>query len=150
MLLLTKALISVFVMTAACSKASVTEGSKNISHTNSLIHYHGRWDSTQSTWWAGSGFKIHVKGLSKLVINLGPLTSSPNVAVGLSINYANFTNFNLTAGANEITLPNSQKFESSTILRFNVEGWQNNRLQLESLVINQVKDNNFSQQPRTN
>lgn len=111
---------------------------KTISHTNNLIHYHGRWDSSQSTWWAGSGFKLHATGLTRLVLNLGSFTTSPQVAVGLSINYGNFTTLNLTAGPNTISLPNA-KTGRSLVLRFNVEGWQQNRLQLESITVNQVK-----------
>lgn len=125
-------------MAATLSESSAAGETKTVSHTDSLIHYHGRWDSSQSTWWAGSGFKLHAKGLNTLVVNLGPLTTSPAVAVGLSIDYANFTSVNLTAGANIIALPRLKTSGSSTILRFNVEGWQSNRLQLESLVINKV------------
>ncbi|KAF8322144.1 hypothetical protein DL93DRAFT_2162987 [Clavulina sp. PMI_390] len=122
-------------MNAVGGFASPSASSKVISKSNPLIRYHGRWDATQSTWWAGTGFKLYVKNLKSISLNLGNLTTSPYVAAGLSVDYANFTSLNLTAGINAITLP--QPIAKSTVLRFNVEGWVSNRLQLESILINE-------------
>ncbi|KAF9045086.1 SGNH hydrolase-type esterase domain-containing protein, partial [Panaeolus papilionaceus] len=98
------------------------------------IYYHGRWDDAPATWWAGSGFKINVGNLQSLSLNLGPNTTWPYAAVGISINGAPFFTVNATQGENVIPLPNIVSRRTS--VRFNVQGWQNNRINLQSLYLN--------------
>jgi hypothetical protein len=66
------------------------------------------------------------------------LTTSPAAAVGVSINYQPFFTLNATAGANEIPLKGLESKKNSTVVRINVEGWQNNRIALTSLTMNSV------------
>lgn len=87
----------------------------------------------------GSGFKINVENLNSLTLNLGPHTTTPLAAVGLSVNNGDFVTVNVSAGANPIPLPTLGGRQGSvTNLRFNVEGWQNNRINLESITLNKV------------
>lgn len=74
---------------------------------------------------------------------LGEHTTQPTVAVGISIDYAPFFSVQLAAGENEIALPKDDAGgvlsifkKSSSVIRVNVEGWQNNRLHLVSIVLN--------------
>ncbi|KIK66418.1 hypothetical protein GYMLUDRAFT_38208 [Collybiopsis luxurians FD-317 M1] len=105
------------------------------------IHFHGRWDESPGTWWAGSGFKLHVQNLKTLSINLGVHTTAPLVSVGVSLNYDNFTTVNVSQGLNSIVGPTAitskqAEGESASIIRLNVEGWQNNRINLERILLN--------------
>ncbi|RDX49730.1 SGNH hydrolase [Lentinus brumalis] len=113
-----------------------------IPNDHPLIHFHGRWDSSPGTWWAGSGFKLHVEDLSSLKLNLGRHTTSPLASVGVSVDYEPFYTVNVTEGSNEIPLSAStlagkrSRKPRSSVVRINVEGWQNNRINLESIVLN--------------
>lgn len=90
---------------------------------------------------AGSGFKLHLKNLRSLTLNLGALTTPPFAAVGISVNYRDFVTFNVSTGANPIPLsglPLSTQIEAKSVIRINVQGWQNNRINLNSITINAV------------
>ncbi|KAK0440072.1 hypothetical protein EV421DRAFT_1962947 [Armillaria borealis] len=104
-----------------------------VENTDSQIYLHGRWDASPGTWWAGSGFKLHVQNLRSLALNLGPHTTSPLASIAVSIDYNNFTTVNVSSGTNAIPLEPSSP---SSVVRINVEGWENNRINLESLVLN--------------
>ena len=96
---------------------------------------------------AGSGFKINVQNLTSLKLNLGEYTTSPIAAVGVSVDYAPFVTVNVSQGDNAI-LPLSEDEEESarfgggrvknTVVRLNVQGWQNNRIHFDSLELNPV------------
>lgn len=106
-----------------------------------LIYFHGRWDSSPGTWWAGSGFKLHVQDLSSLTLNLGNHTTVPLTSIGVSVNYDAFTTVNVSAGSNVIPLSSSAtkrgtSDKTTSVVRINVEQWQNNRMNLESIVLN--------------
>ncbi|KAF8064371.1 SGNH hydrolase-type esterase domain-containing protein [Lyophyllum atratum] len=120
--------------------ASPTPHTKTISHDYPAIHYHGRWDASPGTWWAGSGFKLHVKNLRSLTLNLGPHTTAPFAAAGVSIDYQDFFTVNASMGANAIPLgapaSNGHGDTGASVVRVNVEGWQNNRINLESITLN--------------
>ena len=92
---------------------------------------------------AGSGFKLHVEDLTSLTLNLGAHTTSPLAAVGVSVDHEPFFTVNVTEGANHIPLSSSFGTKSSgksrRVVRVNVEGWQNNRIHLESIVLNKVR-----------
>ncbi|KAI0041665.1 hypothetical protein FA95DRAFT_1501133 [Auriscalpium vulgare] len=108
-----------------------------IRNDNPLIYYHGRWDASPSTWWEGSGFKLHVDGLSSLVLNLGNHTTEPFVQLGVSVNYGPFNTVNASLGANEIPIESSALTKGGpTVVRINSVGWQDNNLNLESIVLN--------------
>src|ERR1700761_2580920 len=114
-----------------------------IKNNDPLIHFHGRWDASPGTWWTGSGFKLAVEDLTSLSLNLGPHTTSPLVSLGVSVNYETFRTVNVSEGANVIplsvtsdTLTLNSKRTTQTIVRINTEGWQNNRMNLESIELN--------------
>ncbi|KAI0062962.1 hypothetical protein BV25DRAFT_1855253 [Artomyces pyxidatus] len=107
-----------------------------VKNDNPLIYYHGRWDLSPGTWWAGSGFKLHIEGLSSLALDLGPHTTSPAVLVGVSVNYGPFNPFNVSAGANDIPLAETDLVDGANVIRINSVGWQNNRVNLESITLN--------------
>ncbi|PIL25732.1 hypothetical protein GSI_11482 [Ganoderma sinense ZZ0214-1] len=129
-----------------------------ISVDNPLVHFHGRWDASPGTWWAGSGFKLHIQDLTSLTLNLGPHTTSPLASIGVSVNYEPFYTVNVSQGSNVIPLHGSSGSTSTistltgssesgpeagpktmtnkTIVRVNVESWQNNRINLETIVLN--------------
>ncbi|GLB44445.1 putative GDSL-like Lipase/Acylhydrolase family protein [Lyophyllum shimeji] len=123
---------------AGALAAATTSQTKTIPNSHPAIYYHGRWDSSPGTWWAGSGLKLHVKHLCSLALNLGPHTTAPFAAVGVSIDYQDFFTVNASAGANVIPLSSSlaDKRGDTTVVRINVEGWQNNRINLESVTLN--------------
>ncbi|EGN92302.1 hypothetical protein SERLA73DRAFT_191343 [Serpula lacrymans var. lacrymans S7.3] len=106
-----------------------------IAHDDPLIFYNGRWDVTPETWWTGSGFKLHVDNLSSLTLNLGPYTSDP-VALGISVNYGTFFTMNATQGANAIPLGSIPTGTSTSVIRINSEGWEENNMNLESIQLN--------------
>jgi hypothetical protein len=84
---------------------------------------------------------VHVKNLRSLTLNLGEHTTSPFAAIGVSVDGSDFVTVNASAGANAIPLPptsSSHSKPSSSIVRINVEGWQDNRINLESLTLNSV------------
>ncbi|PPQ80335.1 hypothetical protein CVT25_003618 [Psilocybe cyanescens] len=112
---------------------------KSIKNNHPLIYYHGRWDASPGTWWTGSGFKLNVKNLKSLSLDLGEHTTSPSAAVGVSVGGSDFFTVNASTGITAIPLPNSVAnlhSKSSTIVRINVEGWQNNRINLENIILN--------------
>lgn len=90
---------------------------------------------------AGSGFKLHVQNAETMKIELGSLTTSPFAAVGVSVDYNPFFTVNASAGWNDIPLPVSPRFKrgDTSVIRVNVEGWQNNRINLETIVFNRVR-----------
>ncbi|KAF8154301.1 SGNH hydrolase-type esterase domain-containing protein [Crassisporium funariophilum] len=137
MLLLQSLLLVAPCLTFALAPHPTTVTIKN---DHPLIYYHGRWDSSPGTWWAGSGFKLNVRNLRSLSLNLGPHTTLPLAAVGVSVDNSDFFTVNASAGTNIIPLASSTAAESdkskSTVVRINVEGWQNNRINLESIVLN--------------
>jgi lysophospholipase L1-like esterase len=129
----------IFFSVLVSSSAAV--GVQRVHNTDPLIFYHGRWDKSPGTWWAGSGFKLHIQGLTSISLNLGPGTTSPNASVGVSVDYEPFFIVNVTEGANKIPLPgkldyHAQAESKRTVLRVNVEGWQSNRIHLESIDLN--------------
>ncbi|KAI0673214.1 SGNH hydrolase [Trametes maxima] len=130
------------VLTACLLLASATlAGTTVLPNDHPLIYFHGRWDASPGTWWAGSGFKLHVEGLTSLTLNLGPHTTMPLASIGVSIDYEPFQTVNVSVGANVIPLGVSHEAgttgrRSSTVVRINVEGWQNNRINLESISLN--------------
>ncbi|KIJ34978.1 hypothetical protein M422DRAFT_262937 [Sphaerobolus stellatus SS14] len=102
------------------------------------VHLNGRWDAAPGTWWTGSGFKLFVEDLTSLTVNLGSHTTQPVAAIGLSVNYGPFTTLNVSEGTNELPLglPTNAKKGSKSVVRINAQGWQNNRLNVESIVLN--------------
>ncbi|GJJ09263.1 hypothetical protein Clacol_003485 [Clathrus columnatus] len=116
--------------TVSSSQSEVMQDSGGILKVgDSLLHLNGR---------TGSGFKFVAEDLSSIVLNLGPHTTQPEVAIGLSLNYGPFINLNVTEGANILPLisPNANTKGSKTVIRLNAQGWQNNRLNVESIVLN--------------
>ncbi|TBU22635.1 SGNH hydrolase-type esterase domain-containing protein [Dichomitus squalens] len=116
-----------------------------IPNDHPLIHFHGRWDASPGTWWAGSGFKLHVQDLSSLTLNLGPHTTSPLASIGVSVDYAPFYQVNVSEGVNVVPLTGnmtqdteskSNQGKKTSVVRVNVEGWQDNRINLETIVLN--------------
>lgn len=58
----------------------------------------------------------------------------------MSIDYAEFVTVNVSAGANVIPVGTANKGNNaSSVVRINVEGWQNNRMNLENIVLNTVR-----------
>ncbi|KAI0799750.1 SGNH hydrolase-type esterase domain-containing protein [Irpex lacteus] len=97
------------------------------------VFYHGRWDFQQGTWWAGSGLKLHADNLQSLSLRLGAHTTSPLASLGVSVNYGPYTTVNVSSGSNAIPLGSN-----ASVVRIATEGWQNNRIQLESITTNQA------------
>jgi len=89
---------------------------------------------------AGSGFKMNVLNLESLTLNLGEHTTAPFAAIAVSVNHSPFFTVNATVGENNIPLPSSESrsHKKPTLVRVNVEGWQNNRINLESIGLNAV------------
>ncbi|KAJ7716951.1 SGNH hydrolase-type esterase domain-containing protein [Mycena metata] len=111
----------------------------HIPNDHPLIFFHGRWDTAPETWWyaSGSGFKINVQDLSSLVLNLGPNTTFPVVALGVSVNYEPFFNLNASAGANVIPLALPHKRPgATTVVRINAEMYFDSQMNLESINLN--------------
>ncbi|KAG8823275.1 hypothetical protein FRC19_004260 [Serendipita sp. 401] len=122
---------------------AIAEATSNIVLPNNPnIWYHGRWDGGRGTWWTGTGLTLHVEGLSSLSLQLGANTTQPTVAVGLSVNYGPFVDLKLASGMNQIPLNNNSTSSSrpvkpsSSVIRLNVQGWQNNNMYLEKIVLN--------------
>lgn len=113
-----------------------------IQNDDPFIYYHGRWDSSPGTWWAGSGFKLNVLGLESLSLNLGNHTTAPFASIGVSVDYEPFYQVNVSAGINSIPLDGlKNESKSNTVIRINVEGWQDNRINLETITLNSVRQN---------
>ncbi|KAF9263171.1 SGNH hydrolase [Marasmius fiardii PR-910] len=115
---------------------------KRIENTNSLIHYHGRWDSTPGTWWAGSGLTLNIENLKSLQLELGQHTTTPVAALGIIFNQGVTTTVNVSQGINDIPFPaklgveEAEAAKTKTVVKLNVEGWQDNRIDLRSVVVN--------------
>ncbi|KAI0318124.1 SGNH hydrolase-type esterase domain-containing protein [Amylostereum chailletii] len=119
----------------ACLTQLVTPSQAIVIQNNDpAIFYHGRWDSSPGSWWAGTGFKLNVRDLTSLTLNLANFTASP-AALGVSVDYGPFTTVNVTVGANTIPLDGGSR-SGSTVVRVNVEGWQNNRIHLDTITLN--------------
>ncbi|KAG8934744.1 hypothetical protein FRC02_009325 [Tulasnella sp. 418] len=116
-----------------------------IKPNNSKIFYHGRWDEFRGTWWPGSGFKLHVSGLTSLSLSIGTEhTTQPYALVGVSIDYEPFKTYNISGGLN-IILPESGAQQNGwkkkkSVVRLATEGWQNNRIELKSINLNKDAD----------
>ncbi|KAJ8456565.1 hypothetical protein ONZ45_g18671 [Pleurotus djamor] len=131
-----------FSLVVLCTALAGTLGitALTIHSSDPRIYYHGRWDDSPGTWWAGSGFKLHAENVKSLQLQLGPHTTAPFAAVGVSINYEPYFTVNVTEGLNTIPLdsptPNSRRRSQRSVIRINVEGWQNNRMNLEKIILN--------------
>ncbi|KAF8994909.1 SGNH hydrolase-type esterase domain-containing protein [Cyathus striatus] len=139
MFLRTKFTLVLFLLPALILGAATSSPSAEvtISHTHPLIYYHGRWDESPGTWWAGSGLKLHIQNLQSLSLNLGSHTTAPLASIGVSVDYNPFVTVNVSSGTNSIPLPGlSGNGKASSVVRINVEGWQNNRINLESITLN--------------
>jgi len=74
-----------------------------------------------------------------MTLNLGEHTTTPLAAVGVSVDYAPFVNVNVSTGSNTIPLGNTLARKSAsgnTVVRINVQGWQDNRIHFENIVLN--------------
>jgi hypothetical protein len=138
----------------------VSAKTTTIPNTDPRIYYHGRWDASPGTWWyvlltfhtmmcwwlitqifrTASGFKIRVQGLTSLTLNLGNHTTSPVAAAGITVNDGTILNVNVSQGANPIPLNLTGLTQSSDIVvGVNMQGWQNNRMNLLSIDVNTVR-----------
>ncbi|KAH9851249.1 SGNH hydrolase [Lenzites betulinus] len=141
--LLAACILSVRPTMAAPSVSDLDATGVVVPNSHPLIYYHGRWDASPGTWWAGSGFKLHVQDLSSLTLNLGSHTTAPLASIGVSIDYEPFYTVNVSAGTNIVPLNGSglngrstETKKTSSVVRINVEGWQNNRINVENIVLN--------------
>ncbi|KAG8861737.1 hypothetical protein FRB96_002695 [Tulasnella sp. 330] len=136
-------LLPVFAIALVCAPilyarpATDTKASPvTIKHDNPLIFYHGRWTDEPSSWWASTGFKLYVENLDSLSLNLGEATTtSPAALIGLSVDYAPFISVNVSAGVNVLPIAGATTRKTS-VIEIATEGWQNNRIQVDSLVLN--------------
>ncbi|KAF7312931.1 SGNH hydrolase [Mycena kentingensis (nom. inval.)] len=136
--LLPSVVASLAMLSAAVPTAhAVAAKSVRIHNTNPLIFFHGRWDRAPETWWSGSGFKLNIRNLQSLTVNLGPNTTQPFVALGVSVDHAPFVSMNATAGANNIpiSLPHKSA-KDTTVVRINAEMYFNSQMHLESIDLN--------------
>lgn len=78
-----------------------------------------------------------MKDLKEFTLNLGKNTTEPYTTIGVSVDYSEFVNVNVSAGVNTIPVKPSKKGDNS-VVRINVEGWQNNHINLESISLNPV------------
>jgi hypothetical protein len=136
-------MLSPYLVYVFSSVVATLAGSHPVSIDNKdpRIHFHGRWDASPGTWWASSGFKLAIEDLSSLVLNLGPHTTVPNASIGVSVNFESFRTVNVSQGRNEIPLsiPGSSFSPANgklSTVRINVEGWQNNRMNVETIELN--------------
>ncbi|PBK85671.1 hypothetical protein ARMGADRAFT_941667 [Armillaria gallica] len=107
-----------------------------VESTDSQIYFHGRWDASPGTWCCfvtQLTYTGPAQDLRSVALNLGPHTTSPLASIAVSVDYNNFTTVNVSSGTNDIPLEPSSR---SSVVRINVEGWQNNWINLESLVLN--------------
>ncbi|KIM25822.1 hypothetical protein M408DRAFT_204691 [Serendipita vermifera MAFF 305830] len=139
-----KSFVSAFVASVLVGVGVVNAASSNVIYPNNpLIWYHGRWDKGYGSWWAGTGFNLHVENLSSLSLQLGPNTTSPSLPIGVSVNYGAFATVDVKNGANVIPLSgNSTLTDSlrpsrptSTVIRINVQGPGDN-LYLQKIILN--------------
>ena len=89
-----------------------------------------------------------MRDLSSLTLNLGEHTTAPLTSIGVSLNFEPFYTVNVSEGANVIplsSLGSSTSVEGqSTVVRITTEGWQNNRINLESIELNSVRVGAYS------
>ncbi|PPQ89241.1 hypothetical protein CVT25_001320 [Psilocybe cyanescens] len=131
--------LGLFPAAVFATSESLVPKNQTIKNNHPLIYYHGRWDSSQGTWWPGSGFKVNVLNLKSLTLNLGPLTPSPFASLGVSVGDSEFFPVNASAGSNTITIPSAALKQSKltpTTVRINAAGWQTYRLQFNSITLN--------------
>ena len=78
-----------------------------------------------------------------MTLNLGEHTTAPLTSIGVSLNFEPFFTVNVSEGANVILLNSLESSTSvkgqSTVVRITTEGWQNNRINLESIELNSVR-----------
>ena len=89
---------------------------------------------TETLFRAGTGLKLHAGNLQSLNLQLGEHTTSSSVSLGVSINYKPYATVNVSSGSNAIPLGNN-----ASVVRIVTEGWQNNRIELQSLTTNHVR-----------
>ena len=85
--------------------------------------------------------KLNIDNLDSLALNLGPHTSYPNATIAVSLDYGEFLSFNVSQGHNVIpleALSEGEIISKNSVVRINSQGWQNNRVNLESIEVNQV------------
>ena len=116
------------------------DGIRVLGHGGMCLLYLKSHRVLSSTFRAGSGFKLNVLDLTSLTLNLGNHTTTPNVSVGVSLNYGDFVAVNISAGSNVIPLDSVTKRGPgrNTVVRIDSFGWQNNRVNLESITLNSV------------
>ncbi|KAF8485403.1 SGNH hydrolase-type esterase domain-containing protein [Gautieria morchelliformis] len=126
------------ILMISSSPAVTASSNTALNIADPRVHLNGSWDEAPGTWWTGSGFKLYVENLSSLTLNLGPHTTQPWAAIGCSVNYGPFQSLNVSEGVNILPLdpdPNGMN-SSRSVVRINAQGWQNNRLNVESIVLN--------------
>ncbi|KAJ7208929.1 hypothetical protein GGX14DRAFT_566627 [Mycena pura] len=139
MLVLIVQLLCLSITASRASPASAapdTVSHVRIRNDDPLIFYHGRWDSAPETWWSGSGFKINVRDLSSMTLNLGPNTTAPLVTLGVSVDHQPFFSMNATADANVIPVSLRKSRGATTVVRINAEMYFNSQMNLESIDLN--------------
>lgn len=90
---------------------------------------------------AGTGFKLNIRDLTSLTLSLGPNTTTPQTKIGVSIDYGPYKQVQVQQGENEVPLGaiNGKKSGSNTIVRIVLQGWENNRVVLENIKVNEVR-----------
>ncbi|KAH8115002.1 SGNH hydrolase [Phellopilus nigrolimitatus] len=145
MVLVLRSCTALVLLAMARAMSMTLAGERVIRNDDPLIYYHGRWDTSPGTWWAGSGFKLNVQNLTSLTLNLGNHTTSPLVSIGVSLDYGSFFTVNVSVGENTIPLNPLESGlvtiqKKNTVVRINAEEWQDNRVNLESIVLNSGAD----------
>ena len=87
-----------------------------------------------------------MEGLSSLSLALGPHTTVPLVELAVSVDYEPFYVVNASEGHNAIPLtgtPSTKRDlgdeKTNSVVRINSFGWQNNRMNLEEIILNPVR-----------
>ena len=89
---------------------------------------------------AGTGFKLNIRNLAYLSLILGPNTTSPFTNLGVSINYRPYSQIQVREGENIIPLGELDKNPgNNAVVRIVVQGWENNRVVLENIVLNEAR-----------
>ncbi|EEB92466.1 hypothetical protein MPER_09017, partial [Moniliophthora perniciosa FA553] len=79
-----------------------------ISNKDPLVYFHGRWDDSPRSWWAGTGLKLNIENLKSLSLEVGPHTSYI-APLAVSIDYQDYFTVNVTQGVIEIPLTSTLK-----------------------------------------
>lgn len=149
-------ILVVFVTVGLAGAAIKPQNALVIPNNHPLIHYHGRWDSSPGTWWCVRDVSVSMdysvltllsigraqdSSFKSLSLMLGEHTTSPLVSIGVSVDYQEFVTVNVTAGHNNIPVSSflNDKGMDTNVIRINAEGWQNNRVNLESIILNAVR-----------